>query len=65
MIATYEIDGKQYYDTRVYTPDEGGYGYVLDESMTEELNALYANAEEYPVLQIIEIKSLRKQASNY
>ncbi|MDE6640513.1 MAG: hypothetical protein K2K63_08325 [Acetatifactor sp.] len=55
VIATYEIDGKQYYDTRIYTPDEGGYGYVLDESMTEELNALYADVEEYPVLQIIEM----------
>ena len=55
VIATYEIDGKQYYDTRIYIPDEGGYGYVLDESMTEELNALYADVEEYPVLQIIEM----------
>lgn len=55
VIATYEIDGKQYYDTRIYTPDEGGYGYVLDEAMTEELNALYADAEEYPVFQIIEM----------
>lgn len=54
VIATYEIDGKQYYDTRIYTPDEVGYGYVLDESMTEELNALYADVEEYPVWQIIE-----------
>ena len=55
VIATYEIEGKQYYDTRIYTPDEGGYGYVLDESMTEELNALYADVEEYPVWQIIEM----------
>lgn len=55
VIATYEIDGKQYYDTRIYIPDEGGYGYVVNESMTEELNALYADVEEYPVLQIIEM----------
>lgn len=55
VIATYEIDGKQYYDTRIYIPAEGGYGYVPDEAMTEELNALYADVEEYPVLQIIEM----------
>lgn len=55
VVATYEIDGKQYYDTRIYTPDESGYGYVVDESMTEELNILYTDVEEYPVLQIIEM----------
>ena len=53
VVATYETDGRQYYDTRIYTPSEEGY--VIDESMTEELNALYSDVEEYPVLQIIEM----------
>lgn len=55
MIATYEIDGRQYYDTRIYTSAEGGYGYAVNKSRTEELNALYYDAEEYPVWQIIEM----------
>ncbi len=54
-VAIYEIDGKQYYDTRIYTSDEGGYGYVVNESMTEKLNALYSDVEEYPVWKIIEM----------
>lgn len=54
-VATYEMDGKQYYDTRIYTPDEGGYGYVVNEAMTEELNDLYSDVEEYPVWKIIEM----------
>lgn len=53
VVATYETDGRQYYDTRIYTPSEEGY--VIDESMTEELNALYSDVEEYPVLQIMEM----------
>lgn len=52
-VATYETGGRQYYDTRIYTPSEEGY--VIDESMTEELNALYSDVEEYPVLKIIEM----------
>ncbi|MCM1214374.1 MAG: hypothetical protein NC548_07620 [Lachnospiraceae bacterium] len=52
-VATYETGGRQYYDTRIYTPSEEGY--VIDESMTEEFNALYSDVEEYPVLQIIEM----------
>lgn len=55
VIAIYEKEGKQYYDTRIYVPDERGYGYVVDEYMTEELNALYADVKEYPVWQIMEI----------
>lgn len=54
-VAIYETDGKQYYDTRIYTTDEGGYGYVVNESMTEKLNALYSDVEEYPVWKIIEM----------
>lgn len=35
VIATYEMDGRQYFYTRIYTPDEEGY--VLNESETNKL----------------------------
>ena len=53
VFATYETGGRQYYDTRIYKWSEEGY--VIDETMTEELNALYSDVEEYPIWQIVEM----------
>lgn len=53
IIASYERDGRKYYDTRIYK--WSGDGFVIDKAMTEELNALYSDAEEYPVLEVIEM----------
>lgn len=54
LVAIYEADDDRYYDTRVYTEDDGGYGYAVNEFMAAELNQKYHNAEEdYPIWQVL------------
>ena len=51
VIATYEADGTEYYDTRVYEAGESGY--VVDTALTQELNEKYYNVNDYPVHEIV------------
>ncbi|MCH5333317.1 MAG: hypothetical protein J1D89_05100 [Agathobacter sp.] len=51
VIAVYEKDGTEYYDTRVY--EEREKGFVVDAALTQELNERYYNVENYPVWDII------------
>ena len=51
VIAVYEKDGNEYYDTRVY--EEGEQGFVVNIALTQELNEKYYNAEDYPVGEIV------------
>lgn len=51
VIAVYEKDGKEYYDTRVY--EEREKGFVVDAALTQELNEKYYNAKDYPVWDIL------------
>ena len=51
VIAVYEKDGTEYYDTRVY--EEREKGFVVDAALTQELNEKYYNVENYPVWDII------------
>lgn len=53
VIATYETDGNEYYDTRVYEASENGY--VVNAVLTQELNEKYYNVEEYPVEDVISL----------
>lgn len=51
IIATYEVDGTEYYDTRVYEAGESGY--VVDTALTQELNEKYYNVKDYPVHEVV------------
>ena len=53
VIAVYEKDGNEYYDTRVY--EEREKGFVVNAALTQELNEKYYNAENYPVEDIISL----------
>ncbi len=47
MVAKYEADGKEYYDTRIYVKSESGYS--ADEALIRKLNEKYSEAVEYPI----------------
>lgn len=51
VIAVYEKDGNEYYDTRVYEERENGY--VVNTALTQELNEKYFNVEDYPIQDIV------------
>lgn len=51
VIAIYEKDGNEYYDTRVYEAAENGY--VVNAALMQELNEKYYNVEDYPVQDIL------------
>ena len=51
VIAVYEKDGNEYYDTRVYEERENGF--IVNVALSQELNEKYYNAENYPVENII------------
>ena len=53
VIATYEANGNMYYDTRVY--EASGNGYVMNATLTQELNEKYYNVEDYPVEDVISL----------
>lgn len=47
VIASYEIDGKKCYDTRIYQVDQNGYS--VNTELMQELNEKYCDVAEYPV----------------
>ena len=51
VIAVYEKDGNEYYDTRVYEEREKGFD--VNVALSQELNEKYYNVENYPVEKII------------
>lgn len=51
VIALYEKDGNEYYDTRVYEEREKGFD--VNVALSQELNEKYYNVENYPVEKII------------
>ncbi|MCH5269435.1 MAG: hypothetical protein J1E83_01675 [Lachnospiraceae bacterium] len=51
VIAVYEKDGNEYYDTRVYEERESGF--VINVVLTQKLNEKYYDVEEYPVWEIV------------
>lgn len=55
VIAVYEKDGNEYYDTRVY--EEREKGFVANVALTQELNEKYYNVENYPIENIISLPS--------
>ncbi len=50
-VATYDVNGKRRYDSRVYEADENGF--TVNEELTNRLNQRYSDVEEYPVEEII------------
>lgn len=52
-VATYEKDGKEYYDTRVYDINENDIS--VNDGLTQELNEKYSDVEDYPVEEIIQM----------
>ncbi|MCH5258030.1 MAG: hypothetical protein J1D87_12125 [Lachnospiraceae bacterium] len=55
VIAIYEKDRIEYYDTRVYEASENGY--VVNIELTQELNEKYYNVENYPIQEVISLSS--------
>ena len=51
VIAIYEKDGNEYYDTRVY--EEREKSFVVNDVLTQELNEKYYNVKDYPVGDIV------------
>lgn len=51
VIAVYEKDGNEYYDTRVY--EASGNGFAVNTALTQELNEKYYDAVDYPVQDIM------------
>jgi hypothetical protein len=55
IIASYELDGELYYDTRIYKKSDDGY--VPDHALMKQLNDEYFDVDDYPVEKIIMMPS--------
>lgn len=53
IIARYDVDGKNCYDTRAYM--QSGKSYCVDEELMQELNEKYRDVEEYPIIELFEM----------
>ncbi len=52
-IATYEKDGNQYFDMRVYEFNENEIGVSVNYDLTQKLNEKYYDVEDIPIVDII------------
>ena len=50
IVAVYEVDGKECFDTRLYKETETGY--EIDQENSEILNETYRDAKDYPFMQV-------------
>lgn len=53
LVAKYEKDGMEYYDTRIY--DEATEGFRVNEKLMKELNNKYSNVANYPVEEVVNL----------